>query len=305
MAEYGNLNSMQAAMARKMHLQQVIDALEEEHGNLIMQMARLNTRWVKEENDVQKTENGISGLMWSVFGRKEEKLNKERREAYAAKVRYDSAVTQMEILEKSIKTYIDELESIEGRRQEYMETATAEMRLIRQGRILTEDDKIFLKGWLEVLRMQNNEIQQALDEGEKSVYIIDDVLRYLDKAQDMCTVDFFMDNILVDMVKHENLDNAQQAVYELQAQLRKFRSELVDVNISADVQVDLDEFTKFADIFWDNWFTDWDTADKVNQSIRNVRSIRRQVEDAVKDLLVLKSRNENEQNEIQAMIEKI
>ena len=305
MAEYGKLNSMQAAMARKMHLQQVIDALEEEHGNLIMQMARLNTRWVKEENDVQKTENGISGLMWSVFGRKEEKLNKERREAYAAKVRYDSAVTQMEILEKSIKTYIDELESIEGRRQEYMETATAEMRLIRQGRILTEDDKIFLKGWLEVLRMQNNEIQQALDEGEKSVYIIDDVLRYLDKAQDMCTVDFFMDNILVDMVKHENLDNAQQAVYELQAQLRKFRSELVDVNISADVQVDLDEFTKFADIFWDNWFTDWDTADKVNQSIRNVRSIRRQVEDAVKDLLVLKSRNENEQNEIQAMIEKI
>ena len=186
-----------------------------------------------------------------------------------------------------------------------METATAEMRLIRQGRILTEDDKIFLKGWLEVLRMQNNEIQQALDEGEKSVYIIDDVLRYLDKAQDMCTVDFFMDNILVDMVKHENLDNAQQAVYELQAQLRKFRSKLVDVNISADVQVDLDEFTKFADIFWDNWFTDWDTADKVNQSIRNVRSIRRQVEDAVKDLLVLKSRNENEQNEIQAMIEKI
>ena len=305
MAEYGKLNSMQAAMARKMHLQQVIDALEEEHGNLIMQMARLNTRWVKEENDVQKTENGISGLMWSVFGRKEEKLNKERREAYAAKVRYDSAVTQMEILEKSIKTYIDELESIEGRRQEYMETATAEMRLIRQGRILTEDDKIFLKGWLEVLRMQNNEIQQALDEGEKSVYIIDDVLKYLDKAQDMCTADFFMDNILVDMGKHENLDNAQQAVYELQAQLRKFRSKLVDVNISADVQVDLDEFTKFADIFWDNWFTDWDTADKVNQSIRNVRSIRRQVEDAVKDLLVLKSRNENEQNEIQAMIEKI
>lgn len=305
MAEYGKLNSMQAAMARKMHLQRVIDALEEEHGNLIMQMARLNTRWVKEENDVQKTENGISGLMWSVFGRKEEKLDKERREAYAAKVRYDSAVAQMEILEKSINAYTEELESIEGQRQEYMETATAEMRLIRQGRILTEDDKIFLKGWLEVLRMQNNEIQQALDEGEKSVYIIDDVLRYLDKAQDMCTVDFFMDNILVDMVKHENLDNAQQAVYELQAQLRKFRSELVDVNISADVQVDLDEFTRFADIFWDNWFTDWDTADKVNQSIRNVRSIRSQVEDAVKDLLVLKSRNENEQNEIQAMIEKI
>ena len=305
MAEYGKLNSMQAAMARKMHLQQVIDALEEEHGNLIMQMARLNTRWVKEENDVQKTENGISGLMWSVFGRKEEKLDKERREAYAAKVRYDSAVAQMEILEKSINAYTEELESIEGQRQEYMETATAEMRLIRQGRILTEDDKIFLKGWLEVLRMQNNEIQQALDEGEKSVYIIDDVLRYLDKAQDMCTVDFFMDNILVDMVKHENLDNAQQAVYELQAQLRKFRSELVDVNISADVQVDLDEFTRFADIFWDNWFTDWDTADKVNQSIRNVRSIRSQVEDAVKDLLVLKSRNENEQNEIQTMIEKI
>ncbi len=305
MTEYGKLESLQAKMARKQHLQAVIDALEEEHGNLIMQVARLNTRWVKEESDVQKAESGIGGLMWSVLGRKEEKLDKERREANAAKVRYDSAVSQMETLEKSIKIYTDELDSIEGDRQRYLDMADRELGRIRAGRPLTANDHNFLKGYLDMLYSTDKEIQQAITEGEQSVYIIDDVLRYLDKAQDMCTVDFFMDNILVDMIKHENLDKAQQAIYDLQAQLRKFRSEMVDVDISADVQVNLDEFTKFADIFWDTWFTDWEVSDKVSDSILQIRRIRTRVENAVKDLLVLKSSNEAEQSEIKEFISRI
>lgn len=305
MAEYEKLKSLQAKMARKQHLQTVIDALEEEHGNLVIQVSQLNSRWVKEENDVQKIENGAGGLMWSIFGRKEEKLDKERREAYAARVRYDSAVHQMEALERSIKSYVDELESIEGDRQQYLDTVNREIELMRRGRPLTESDRALLEGYLETLHAQNREIQQAITEGENSIYIIDDVLKYLDKAQDMCTMDFFMDNILVDLAKHDNLNKAQQAIYELQAQVRKFRSELVDVDISADVQVDFDEFTKFADIFWDTWFTDWETADKVNNSISQVRSIRSNVESAVKDLLILKSKNENEQDELRSMIEKI
>lgn len=305
MAEYEKLKSLQAKMARKQHLQAVVDALEEEHGNLVLQAAQLNTRWVKEENDVQKIENGLGGLMWSVLGRKEEMLDKERREAYAAKVRYDSAVTQMEILEKSIKNYTDELAAIEGDRQQYLEEINSEISLIRNGRPLTEKDRSLLEGYMETLVAQNAEIQQALDEGEQSVYIIDDVLKYLDKASDMCTVDFFMDNILVDMIKHENLDKAQDAIYALQAQLRRFRSEMVDVDISADVEVNLDEFTRFADIFWDTWFTDWEVSDKVTDSINSIRKIRSRVEGAVKDLLVLKGENETEQIEIKDLINRI
>lgn len=305
MAEYGKLESLQAKMARKQHLQAVIDALEEEHGNLIIQVSQLNSRWVKEENDVQKAESGLSGLMWSVLGRKDEKLDKERREAYAARVRYDSAVHQMETLEKSIKTYTDELESIEGDRQQYINMADRELERIRAGRPMTPNDRSFLNGYMEMLYAQNKEIQQAITEGEQSVYIIDDVLKYLDKAQDMCTVDFFMDNILVDMIKHENLDKAQQAIYDLQAQLKKFRSEMVDVDISADVEVNLDEFTRFADIFWDTWFTDWEVSDKVTDSINSIRKIRSRVEGAVKDLLVLKGKNESEQSEIKEFINRI
>ena len=305
MAEYEKLKSLQAKMARKQHLQAVVDALEEEHGNLVLQAAQLNTRWVKEENDVQKIENGLGGLMWSVLGRKEEMLDKERREAYAAKVRYDSAVTQMEILEKSIKNYTDELTAIEGDRQQYLEEINSEISLIRNGRPLTEKDRSLLEGYMETLVAQNAEIQQALDEGEQSVYIIDDVLKYLDKASDMCTVDFFMDNILVDMIKHENLDKAQDAIYALQAQLRRFRSEMVDVDISADVEVNLDEFTRFADIFWDTWFTDWEVSGKVTDSINSIRKIRSRVEGAVKDLLVLKVENETEQTEIKDLINRI
>ena len=114
-----------------------------------------------------------------------------------------------------------------------------------------------------------------------------------------------MDNILVDMIKHENLDKAQDAIYALQARLRRFRSEMVDVDISADVEVNLDEFTRFADIFWDTWFTDWEVSDKVTDSINSIRKIRSRVEGAVKDLLVLKGENETEQIEIKDLINRI
>ncbi|MBQ8605065.1 MAG: hypothetical protein IJ410_09525 [Oscillospiraceae bacterium] len=305
MTGYEKLDSLYAKMARKQHLQAVLDALEEEHGNLVIQVARLNTRWVKEENDVQDIENGLGGLMWTVLGKKDEKLDKERREACAAKVRYDSAVTQMETLEKSIKIYSDEMAAIEGDRQQYLELAQQEVAAIKAGRPLTEQDRSFLKGYLETLYAENKEIQQAIDEGEQAVYITDEVLKYLDKAEDMCTVDFFLDSMLVDMVKHENLDKAQDAIYSLQARLRKFRSEMVDVNISADVQVNLDEFTRWADIFWDNWFTDWEVSDQVTQSIAHMRKVRGRVENAVKDLLILKSNNEREQAEIQSIIANI
>lgn len=52
----------------------------------------------------------------------------------------------------------------------------------------------------------------------------------------------------------------------LQSQLRAFRTELADVTISADFQVNIDGFLRFADYVFDGIFADWAVLDRINQA---------------------------------------
>lgn len=44
------------------------------------------------------------------------------------------------------------------------------------------------------------------------------------------------------MAKHSELDDAQRQVQNLQEDLRRFKTELVDIEISADLHVSIDGF---------------------------------------------------------------
>lgn len=86
------------------------------------------------------------------------------------------------------------------------------------------------------------------------------------------------------IMKHDHLDSAQQKVNQLQLQLRRFKTELADVKISADVKVNFEGFTKFADFFFDNLFVDWEIKDRIGRSRQSVENIIRQIEDALERL---------------------
>ena len=81
-----------------------------------------------------------------------------------------------------------------------------------------------------------------------------------------------------DMAKYGRLDEAQEEVEQLQVDLRRFKTELADVEINADIQVTVEGFLRFADYFFDNLFTDWEVRDRIDQSIEKVRDTRRQIQ---------------------------
>ena len=68
---------------------------------------------------------------------------------------------------------------------------------------------------------------------------------------------------MADLAKHSRLDDAQESVEYLQSQLRAFRTELADVTISADFQVNIDGFLRFADYVFDGIFADWAVLDRL------------------------------------------
>ena len=76
---------------------------------------------------------------------------------------------------------------------------------------------------------------------------------------------------------YEELDNAQEQVEQLQVELRRFKTELADVEITADLQVTVDSFLKFADFFFDGLFADWAVLDHINQAQSRVENTKGQI----------------------------
>ena len=64
---------------------------------------------------------------------------------------------------------------------------------------------------------------------------------------------------------------------ELQVQLRRFHTELADVEIRADMQVQVDGFLRFADFFFDGIFADWAVMNRIHDAQQQVEGTRDQI----------------------------
>ena len=89
------------------------------------------------------------------------------------------------------------------------------------------------------------------------------------------------------MAKYSHLDEAQRQINTLQRSLSRFRTELADVDIRMDIQIEVDSFLRFADYFFDNTFTDWAVLDR----IRNTQSQIQQVDGSVRTIVSRLERN--------------
>ena len=75
------------------------------------------------------------------------------------------------------------------------------------------------------------------------------------------------------------------------------------MRISADMQVNVDGFLRFADYFFDGLFADWAVLDKISQSKGQVESTRRQIENVLSRLGGVQRSVEQEQTQLQSKLD--
>lgn len=241
-----------------------------------------------EEADVERLEgHSLTVFFYRVIGKMDEKLDKEREEAYAASVKYDVAVRELYAVEEDIKGYEIELRKLRGCEQQYEQALKEKLEAIKSlgnqdaEEILRAEDRIsYLVG-------QIKEMQEALGAGQAALETADRILSSLNSAEGWGTWDLLGGGLLSDMIKHSHLDKAQQQVEHLQVQLRRFKTELTDVRISADLQVGIDGFLFFADYFFDGLFADWAVLDKINQSQAQVQNTQSQIQHVISRLTAM------------------
>ena len=127
------------------------------------------------------------------------------------------------------------------------------------------------------LESQERELGEASAAGQSALATADGILESLSSAEGWGTWDLIGGGLIAALATHSRLDAAQAAVEYLQSQLRAFRTELADVTISADFQVNIDGFLRFADYVFDGIFADWAVLDRINQAQAQVEDTRAQI----------------------------
>lgn len=279
------LKSLQRQTLEKKRLDARLRELYAQRETLQKQTEGLELARQKEQADVDRLEGrSLAAFFYHAVGRLDEQLDKERQEAYAAQVKYDAAARELAAVEADTASCEVRLSQLEGCEQRY-ETALAEKAAaLRESGSAAAQELLDAEARIADLEGQLREIREAADAGEAALNAADQVLETLDSAEGWSTWDVVGGGLLADLAKYEDLDNAQEQVEQLQEKLRQFKTELADVTIEAELQVSVDGFLRFADVFFDGLFADLAVMEHINDSQKKIRNTQKEIQ-AVLDRL--------------------
>ena len=234
-------------------------------------------RW-NEQADVDRLEGGsLAAFFYQVIGKMDEKLDKEREEAYAARVKADAAARELASIDADLQRCRARLDQLEGCGRRYQEALAGKVQELKAGGGPAAQELMECETRIEGMRLRKKELKEALDAGKTALHTTEEVMDCLDSAEGWSTWDVMGGGLGVDLAKYDRLDEAQEQVERLQVELRRFKTELTDVEINADLQVTVDGFMRFADYFFDNLFTDWAVLDHISQAQEQVKDTRKQI----------------------------
>ena len=298
------LQQLQEQMARSKQLEAMIKELRNQRDSLTAQVRELESIKLEEQADVDRLEGrSLAAFFYNVIGKMDEQLDKERQEAYAARVKYDAAARELEGVEADLRRYESELSALRGCEHRYDEVLKEKADAIKAAGGSNGEEILKLEERNAFLESQKKELQEAISAGNAALGTTQQVLSSLDSAEGWGTWDLFGGGLVADLAKHSHLDEAQGAIEQLQSQLRRFKTELADVTIQADMQVNVDGFLRFADYFFDGLFADWAVLDKINQSQSQVQNTKSQIASVLSRLDSMMRTLEQEQVQIKSKLD--
>lgn len=298
------LKTLQAKIARFKQLSSIIKELRSQRDALSARVRELEAIKLDEQADVDRLEGrSLAAFFYNVIGKMDEQLNKERQEAYAARVKFDAAARELEAAENDLRRCESEYNELRGCEKQYEATLKEKATAVKAAGGANAEEILKLEERNAFLESQKKELREASSAGNSALSTARQVLDSLGSAESWGTWDMLGGGLLADMAKHSHLDEAQGAIEHLQSQLRRFKTELADVTIHADMQVNVDGFLRFADYFFDGLFADWAVMDKISQSRSQVQSTKSQIESVLSRLDSMMSAVEQEQTQVKAKLD--
>ena len=241
-------------------------------------LKKLEKSKLAEQADVDRLEgHSLAAFFYQVIGKMDEKLDKERQEAYAARVKYDAALHDLSSVDADLKQIQNRLARLSDCESQYQAALSEKIKGIKVSAHPAAQQIAESESRIAALKVQKRELLEAINAGKTALHTVNEVLETLHNAEGWSTWDVMGGGLMADLAKYEELDDAQKQIEQLQVELRRFKTELSDVEITADLQITVDSFLKFADFFFDGLFADWAVLDHINQAQSRVENTKGQI----------------------------
>ena len=304
------LQQLQQQMTRKKQLKKMLAELSAQRQELLEKVERLKSLKLEEQTHVDRLEgHSLAAFFYALVGKKEDMLDKERREAYAAAVQYDAAVKELTAVEMRIQQCEQELAPLHDCQDRYASMLREKAAAIKASGTPEAEQILQMEEKIAALENQSKELAEAIAEGQKAQSMASSILNSLSSAENWGALDLLGGGLVSSIAKHKRLDGAQWQVKQLQKQLDCFRTELADIKIHVDMKVNVDGALRFADYFFDGLFADLAVMDRISQSQDQVHKTYKQISDALSKLdqllVELKRQQAYTKNQLDALIEKV
>ncbi len=248
--------------------------LTKQHEELSAEVARLRRQLADEHQDVERLERlSLTRIVVSLRGVRENALAKEQAEEEAAKYQVAAAVSRQAMAWQELHTARSQLSNLRDAPQLHAAVLNEKEHHLRKS-----DDNRAGRLWQLAdergrLTSELREIDEALLAANSAVESLKVTLKVLGDAANWSTYDVFLGGGAVSgAVKHSRLDEAAQAAARADRSLVVLRTELADVDgvILTAPQLAVDGFTRFADIWFDDLYSDLAVRNRIRQARHNV-----------------------------------
>ena len=290
------LHDKQAQLAK---LRGLVEHVQDDLDRTTQRRDHLRTVLAKEQKDVDRlTGFSLTAIFHTLMSSKTEQLDKERQELVRVKLRFDEADGAVKSLENDLRILWKQVEQI-GDLSAEREKLMAE----REAAVLASDpyvaDQVHaLTEQIADAKAMGREIREASHVGGFALASLDKMIDCLSSARSWGTYDLVGGGFVASSVKHSNIDLARGHAHRAQKYLRRFKNELADVSIDTDLSIEIGEFEKFTDFFFDNLITDYVVQRKIVSSLGNAEEVRRKLRRVLRSLRTNESQVEKRIKEL-------
>ena len=272
--------------AEKARIEAKLSELESSKSSLQDKILLLKDEFEKEMYDVELLEKvTLSSIFYGIIGKKVEKLDKERNEAYAARLKYEEALRELELVKADIDKCKTAHSSLKGVENEYKRAYNDRLEELKASNSADGNDILTIEQEIAMLEHNTRESAEALSIANRALCIAEEIVDLLKKAKGWSNYDLWLGGgLLADMNKHDYLDRAQNLLESLQDQLLSLKAELCDIKIGADFCIKIEGFTRFSDYFFDGFFSALEVNESIANSLSNAQSVSSELSRLVQNL---------------------
>ena len=249
-------------------LEALLAAACRSHEHQASEHHRLQDVMTQEKIDVQRLEGlSLQALFFSVLGSRDARLDKEREEYLAAKLRFDAAARALTEEGDAVRHLEERLAALGDARADYA-ALLQEKRTYLESAGDARSEQLFAHSErVADLASDGKELAEAIHAGDAALASLRDVAGDLSSAKGWGTVDLLGGGILSTMAKRSKMDSAQKKALHAQERLRRFNDELADLGRRIELSLEIGGFLGFADYFFDGLIADWHVQSKIKKAI--------------------------------------